>query len=156
MILAFYLFTLRKSDLHIHKEDCNWDQLCNIYTGPCMLFYTYSKWVHNTFPEPVSDLSKKIFHIFAGLVSSWSSVFVAPKYVLPDRQHLENMLHKGWLWWENALYKQHNFQEKRCCVAELTIQYSCLDDFWVLFSQNSPRHFCHYRMIQIKCLRRHL
>ena len=41
------------------------------------------------------------------------------------------------------LSKQHNFQEKRCCVAELTIQYSCLYDFWVLFSQNSPRHFCH-------------
>ena len=103
MILAFYLFTLRKSDLLIHKEDCNWDQLCNIYTRPCMLFYTYSKWVHNTFPEAVPDMSKKIFHIFAGLVSSWFSVFVALKYVLPDRQHLENLLHKGWLWWENAL-----------------------------------------------------
>ena len=26
--------------------------------------------------------------------------------------------------------------EKRCCIAELTLQNSCLDDFWVL-SQNT-------------------
>ena len=31
------------------------------------------------------------------------------------------------------LSKQQDFQEKRCC--QLTLQNSCLDDFWVMFSQ---------------------
>ena len=45
------------------------------------------------------ELSKKVFHIetfffephFAGLGSSGSSVLLAPKYVLPDRQHIESV-----------------------------------------------------------------
>ena len=83
-----------------------------------MLFYTYSKRVHYTFPEPVPDLLKKDFPYLCRTWELWFLRFFDPKYVLPDR--LNNKI----------------FLEKRCCIAELTLQNSCLDDFWV-FSQNT-------------------
>ena len=69
----------------------------------------------NTLPEPVTDLSEKIFHIFAGLGSSGSSVFVAPKYA-PRESFAQGLTVMG----EGSLNNKISRKMVLCCRIDPT------------------------------------
>ena len=90
--------------------------------------HAFLHWFYDTYPEP--DLSKNIFHIESLFFPQpilcrtwelWVPLCCLPLYVSSLIGSTWNVLHKGSLWWENALQTTRLPGEKvLCCRIDLT------------------------------------
>ena len=99
----------------------------NIYTNTCMLFYTCSEWVRNSCQIcPKRFPTSKLF--FSSLTLQDLGLWVPLCCLPPNMSSLIGSTYRIGCTRADCdgrmLSKQHNFQEKRCCVAELALQNS--------------------------------